>query len=167
MSHMYAWMDGRHLNSLGSCWSQRLTSALLVDRHCFAWVRDVFTQKWGKWLSPTRECGLELSLTRFTSWWRTCPPAVPGAWCSGPWAGHSAWARGGGPHLLMVSIHTSLHFRANFLDLSFFQQTFRLLDNIMNYWSCFNKGWGEFFYEPDWLDGASAERALTFFYQVR
>ena len=27
-------------------------------------------------------------------------------------------------------------------------------------------GWGEFFYEPDWLDGRSAELALTFFYQV-
>ena len=27
-------------------------------------------------------------------------------------------------------------------------------------------GWGEFFYEPDWYDGAAAERALTFFYQL-
>ena len=27
-------------------------------------------------------------------------------------------------------------------------------------------GWGEFFYEPDWYDGAEAERALTFFYQL-
>ena len=27
-------------------------------------------------------------------------------------------------------------------------------------------GLGEFFYEPDWLDGVEAERALTFFYHM-
>ena len=27
-------------------------------------------------------------------------------------------------------------------------------------------GWGEFFYEPDWLDGVQAEKALMFFYQL-
>ena len=58
------------------------------------------------------------------------------------------------------------------LELTFliFLSFSRLSDSwikIKIYWSCFNKGWGEFFYEPDWLDGASAERALTFFYQVR
>ena len=30
----------------------------------------------------------------------------------------------------------------------------------------FLEGWGEFFYEPDWIDGDSAEKALTFFYQL-
>ena len=58
------------------------------------------------------------------------------------------------------------------LELTFliFLSFSRLSDSwikIKIYWSCFNKGWGEFFYEPDWLDGASAERALTFFYQAR